>query len=113
MHALAQTDQAEGSLDVLAALGFRKLRQKQRELYVVKCSQHRHEIESLKDVADVRVTPIRELTLRHARQVRSHNLDVAFSRSIDSREQVQQRRLTRAARSHQRQKISFMQFEID
>jgi hypothetical protein len=85
MHAVAQADEVERGLDVLAPLGLRKFRQKQRQFYILKRSQHRHEIESLKDVADVRVTPNRQLTLRHSSQVRSHNLDVAFSRTIDSR----------------------------
>src|SRR5690349_178157 len=108
VHTFTQTNEVERGLDVPPPLGFRKLRQQQRQLDVLERSQHRHEIESLKNVTDVRVAPGRKLTLTHPRQLRSHHLNIAIGRTIDARKQIQQRRLARTTRSHQRQKISFM-----
>jgi hypothetical protein len=91
----------------------RSLCQKQRQLDVFKRSQHRNQVESLKDVADVRIAPNRQLALTHPRQVGPHYLDFAFRDPVDTRQQVQECRFAGAARPHQSEEISLVQFEID
>ncbi len=108
-----KTHEVERGLDVLPALRFRQLRQQQRQLDVFKRSQNRNQVESLKDVADVSIAPNCQLTFRHPRQVGPHHFDFAFRGAIDSRKQIQERRFAGAARPHQREKISLVQFEID
>src|SRR6185295_18747120 len=93
MHAVTQADEIERGFNVLATLCFRQFRQQQWQFDILESSQHRHEVESLKDVTDVSVAPNGELALSHARQVRAHDLDLALSRTIDTGEQIQQRRL--------------------
>src|ERR1044071_4828963 len=113
VHAVAQPDEIERRLYILAALRFRQLRQEQRQLDVFKRSQNRNQVESLKDVADVSIAPNCELALSHPRQVGPHYFDFAFRDAIDTCQQVQERRLAGAARPHQREEISLVQFEID
>src|SRR6185295_11592579 len=66
VHAVTQADEIERSFNVLATLCFRQLRQQQWQFDILECSQHRHEIESLKDVTDVSVAPNGELALSHS-----------------------------------------------
>src|SRR5258706_15623436 len=113
VHAVAKTDQLQGSLNILAPLSFGELGQQQRQLDVFEGSQHRNEIECLKDVADVTVAPTRQLALAQFRQVGSQYIYFAFRAAVDSREQIQQSRLARTAGAHESQKVALLNIKID
>src|SRR5829696_6026728 len=113
VHAVAQAYEIKRSLHVLPALRFRQLRQEQRQLDVFKRSQDRNQVERLKDVTDVNIAPTCQLTLRHFRQAGPHYFDFAFRDAIDTRQQIQECRFAGAARPHQSEKISLVQFKID
>src|ERR1044071_3880553 len=63
VHAVAQPDQRERRLDVLAPLGFGERREQERQLDVLERREHRYEVVELEHEADVRGAPAGELRL--------------------------------------------------
>src|ERR1700730_5118828 len=113
VHTVAKADQLQSSLNILAPLPFGKLSQQQRQLDVFEGSQHRNEVECLKDVTDVAIAPTRQLALAQLRQVGSQHIYFAFRAAVDSRKQIQQSRLARAAGSHESQKLALLNIKVD
>src|SRR5262245_3379904 len=88
------------------ALGFRKPRQKKRELDIFKSSQNRDKVERLKDETDRMIAPDRKIPLAQPCNLFSSDNNLSGRRLIDSCNHVQQRGFSRARRPHQTKKRS-------
>ena len=97
----------------LAALGLAELRQQQRQLHVLARGEHRDQVEELEDEADVLGAEARELVLGQLVQQPARDRDAALGRPVEAREQVQERRLARARRPHQRHEAAALDRERD
>ena len=105
------TDSA--TCDALRALRLRQLRQQQRQLDVPRRGQHRQQVVQLEDEADVARAPRREPPARELVDPVAADGDRSFDRRVETAQQVEQRRLARARRPHQRQEVAFGNIEVD
>ena len=99
-------DQRERRCDALAPLAARQRRELQRQLDVAERRQHRHQVVELEDEADVRRAPQREVGIGQLCNVDAGDANLARRRLVDAGDQVQQRRLARARRAHQRDVVA-------
>src|SRR6516162_1197327 len=67
----------------------------------------------LEDKTDVTCTPFCQLTFGHDRNELIADPDLAGTRAIESGNQIQERRLPGAARTHQRQEFPFRHVEAE
>src|SRR5262249_13199828 len=112
VHALAESDDTERSLDVLAAIGFRQLGEEQRQLHVLKRGEHRDQVVHLEDEADVASAPLCELVGGHMGDLVAGDRDATVSRYIQAAQEIQQRGLAGAAGAHEGHEIAFINVEI-
>jgi hypothetical protein len=98
--AVGEVDDLQRRFDMRAALLRVELGQQQRQLDILRGRQHRHQVVELEDEADIGRAPARQLTLAQALDVLAGELDLAGAGRVDAAEQVQQRRLARAGRTH-------------
>ncbi len=103
---LAEPDDRQRGLHALPAVCGSQLRQQQRELDVARRRQHRQQVVHLEDEPDVPRAPGRELAARERVDAIAGNLDRSLRRRVQPADQVEQRRLARARRPHQREKIA-------
>src|SRR5690606_20269110 len=97
----------------LAPLALRELRQQQRQLDVALGRQHREQVVQLEDEPDMARPPLRQRRTAQTVYRRTRHLDGAVARRIEPAKQVEQRRLARPRRSHQREEVAAWNVEID
>ena len=115
VRAIGQADHLQRDLRrACGARPCRQLRQQQRQLDVALGGQHRQQVVELEDEADVVARasaaswPPDELVDAHAA-----DLDGAGGRRVEPADQVEQRRLAGARRSHQGQEVALGDVEVD
>ena len=74
--------------------------ERERQQDVLLRVQHRHEVEALKDEAELVAPQAGQLTVVEARELGAVNDDRAGGRAVQAGEQVHERRLARAGRPH-------------
>ena len=93
---------------------FAELRQQQRQLDVALGGQHRQQVVELEDEADVLRAPAPTARRPTSLSMRSPPTSIAPSRRrVEPADQVEQRRLARAGRAHQREEIALRNVEVD
>ena len=97
---------------MLAAFGFREIREQQRQLDVLKRGEHRDEVVHLEDEADVAGPPLGQLVGGHVRDFVAGDGDAAVRRDIEAAQQIEQGGLARAAGPHEGHEIAFVDVEI-
>ena len=105
-----EAHQIEQRLRACMALGFGDARHDHRQLEVLERGDARNEIEELKHEADAQQAMLFERALVHLREILSIDDDLSRRRPIDSAEQVEQRRLAAAARTHDRDRFAATNF---
>jgi hypothetical protein len=113
VHALAQSDDGKSGFNVLATFRFRKLRQQQGQLDVLKRREHRDEVVHLEDEADVARAPVGQFPARHVRDFIARHADGAARRNIEAAQQVEQRGFARAARPHEGHEIAAVDVQVE
>ena len=83
----------------------------QRQLDVLIRREHRQQVIELEDEADVPRPPAGELAFGHLRDAVVADPDFAFAGLVEAGDQVEQRRLARAAGAHQAEELAFGDFE--
>src|SRR5579872_4531627 len=106
VHALLKANQFQCGHYVLAALLCVQLGEQQRQLYILEGGEHWNQIERLKHVPDVLVSPARRLRIVEAENVLAQDKQFARRRPVDGGNHVQQRRLARTRWPHQSHKFS-------
>ena len=106
MQAGGEPDRAERDLGTPAPLGARQIRQQQRQLDVLDRAQHRDQVVELEDEPDVARAPCRERVLVETGERLARDDDLAAVGAVETGEEVQQRRLPRARRPHERDEAS-------
>ena len=101
------------SADALAALRRRQRREQQRQLDVALGRQHRQQVVHLEHEADVIRAPLAERAVAERVGALAGDLDRAGARPVQAADQVQQRRLARARRPHQREEIPFRDVQVE
>src|SRR4051812_10352769 len=85
----------------------------ERELDILDCRRAREQIEALKNEADLRVPDDGALVAIERRDVDAVELVRAVSGTVETPEDVHQRRLAGAGRSHDRQELALIDDEVD
>src|SRR5437870_3709900 len=112
-YPVAQTDDVERGSDVLPALLLGELCQQKRQLHVFECIEHGDEVVELKDESDVAGPPAGQRRLAEAGDLLAVDDDPTARRPVDAGDQIKQRRLARAGRTHQSQKIAARNVQRD
>ena len=107
-----EADDPQRRLDVLAPLGARERRQEQRQLDVAVRGEHRDQVVGLEHEADVARAPRRELAARHRGDLVARHGHGAGRRDVQPAQEVQQRRLARAARAHERDELAGVHVQV-
>ena len=113
MQSIRQTDNIERRANLLLTLLRVERQQQQRQLDVAIGRQHREQIVELKDEADVARPPRRQLRFGHLGDDLATDRDLTLRRSVQPRDQVQQRRLARTGRPHQTDELTRVNVEIE
>ena len=112
IHPIREADDSEGSLDVLAALGFRELGQQQRQLDVLKRSEHGNQVVHLENESDMARAPLGELAAGHVRDLVAGDGNAAFRGHVQAAEEIEQRSLAGAAGAHEGDELALVHVEI-
>ena len=113
LHAVAEADELERRLHALAALAAAELREQQRQLDVALGREHRQQVVHLEDEADVSARHLPSAPLDSRSICDAVDFDAARRRPIEAADEVQQRRLARARRAHERDEIAARQIEVE
>ena len=113
MQAMRQANDFERDFDVLAALAFGEVREQQRQLDVALGGEHRHEVVELEHEADVVRAPAGELAAAELIDAAAADADLARGRLIESADEIEERRLARARRTHERDEVALGDVEIE
>src|SRR5205807_8520691 len=82
-----------------------------RQFHVLVGGQHRQQMVELENEADVARPPARQLSFAHLGDELAADPDLAFARPGQAGDQVQQRRLARAAGSHESHELALGHFQ--
>ena len=104
--AVGEVDHGQRGVDALRPLLSPKFCQQQRQLDVLRCGEHRHQVVELEDEADIAGAPGGELAFGHAVDALIGDRKLTLIDMIDAAEQVQQRGLARTGRSHDGDEIA-------
>src|SRR5215469_10821041 len=88
-----------------------ELGQQQRKFDVFERSEHRDQVESLEDVADVLIAPARRLSIVESENIFVQNQQLARRRAVDSGNHIQQSCLAGAGRPHKREELAARNFD--
>src|SRR6185503_11780312 len=110
-RAVGEPDQAQRRGDVLAPLAPGERGECERQLHVLERGQHRHQVVELEHEADRGGAPVGEVGLGQHGDVDAIDEDRASIGLVDAGEQVEQRRLARARRSHQAEEVAALHVE--
>ena len=91
----------------------RQRREQQRQLHVLEGVEHRHQVVELEDEAHVGGAPVGELAFAQPRDVLAVHEQRAGVGLVDAGDEVEQRRLARARRTHQRDEVALGDVERD
>ena len=111
VDSILEADELQRGHDVLAALRTGEFSEQQRQLHILKRGENRNEIEGLKDVSDVGVAPVGGLRVAEAKHVLAEHQQLAGGGAVDRGDHVQQGRLARARRAHQREELAPRDFD--
>ncbi len=112
--AIRQAHEVERGIDAFSPVGPRQgFVEEQGQLHVFKRGQNRHEMVELKNVAAVLRPPMRELATVHRRQIFAADFQLAGSRLIDSRDEVEQGGFSGTGRAHQGEKFPLVDGEAE
>ncbi len=92
-----------------ARIGF--ARKQQRQLYVLENGQRIQQLKRLKDEADLCASKLRQFGVLQGRSWHAVEQHLAGSRKVHRARQIQQRRFTATASSHQRHKFAARYFQ--
>ena len=98
--ALAEADRIEGGVDLLPPFAARHVGEDHRQLDVLGRRQAPHEVERLKDETDVVAPDLRQLGCAQLADAAAVQPVAAGGRAVETADDVEQRRLARAGRSH-------------
>src|SRR6266850_1590206 len=96
----------QGNRDILLALRRGELGQQQRQFDIALRAQHRHQVVELEHEADVVRAPVCELAAGKLVNAAAADADLARARLIETADQIEQRGLARAGRTHQRDEVA-------
>ena len=106
LGAVGDADQGQRGQRIGFALRGGQMGQQQRQLHIALRAQHRHQVVELEHEADMVGAPARQGAAAELVQALAGDGDFARGRRVQTADQIQQRRLARAARSHQRDEIA-------
>ncbi len=89
------------------------MRQQQRQFDVLEGGQDRDQVIGLEDEADVVGPPAGDLRLAQVAEILAVDDDLAPGGPVEPGDQVQERRLARARRPHQREVLAFADREVE
>ncbi len=108
LRPVCQPDDVERDGPALGTFPAAEVRQEERQLDVFLRRQHGQQVVELEHETDVSRAPFRQLVVRHRRELGAANPDRAARRAVEPAQQVQQRRLARARRAHDGEKIAVL-----
>src|SRR5664280_981372 len=111
--AVGQAHELQGDARALLALAGGELGKQQRQLDVALRRKHRHQVVELEDEANPRRAPLRKGARAELVEPLAADADAAGGRHVEPADHVEQRRLARAGRTHQRQEIALVDVEVD
>ena len=91
---------------VLAAIGLGERREQQGQLDVLVRREHGDQVIELKHESDVSRAPAGQLRLAEFRDVGAGDRDLTLVGAIDTRDQIEERGLSRSGRAHQAEELS-------
>jgi len=103
---LAEAHDLERRLHALPALAAAELREQERKLHVLRGREHRHQIVELEDEAHIGRAPGRQLAFAQPVDALAVEHDLAAGGPVDAAKHVEQRRLARTRRPHDRDEIA-------
>jgi len=106
LHAVGEADHFQRGGNEATTFFCAELGEQKREFNVLKCGEHRDEIEGLKNEADVLITPIGQFGFVQSGDVAILDDAFAAGRTVDAGDDVQEGRFARARRTHEREKLS-------
>ena len=106
VETLAQADALQRFADALRALGAIDFGEAHRQLNVLRDGHRRDEMEGLEDHADIVAAIAREVLGRHLREIAPLHDDRAGSWSIETGEQVEQRRFAGSGLAEKRDELA-------
>ena len=109
---ISERDGFKGVHHAFSALFTREWMQQQRQFHILKRAQHGHEVVGLKDDADFLRAPRGQLVARHLRDVTTTNPQFTACHRVDACNEIEQRRLARATRTHERDVATARDIEI-
>src|SRR5260370_26777246 len=112
MHAVGQIDDAQCGFHVLATLRLREFGQQQRQLDVLKRSEHWNEVVHLENKTNMAGAPLRQLTAGQVRNFVAVDGDAAGRGNIETAKQIEQRGFAGAAGAYERDKVALVHVEI-
>jgi hypothetical protein len=108
-----QADDPQRRADALTPIPARQVGQQERQLDVLEGRQDGDEVVELEDEPDVVGAPAGRLGVGHPADVLAADLDVARGGRIQAGDEVQQRRLARAGRSHQGEELALIHVQVE
>src|SRR5690349_5940365 len=113
VQTIVEPDDAQREPNALVSLLLRQRREKQGQLDVLIGRQNRQQVELLKHETDMSRAPRRELTRLHRAYLGAGDGDCAPIRLVESRDQVEQGRLSRTRWAHEGEKTALGDVEGD
>src|SRR5207237_8924432 len=104
--AIGKADDLQRHRDILPALRSGEPGQEQRQLDVALGAEHRHQVVELEHEADVVCAPVCELAAGELVDAAAADHDLPGGRLIQTADQIEERGLARARRTHQRDEVA-------
>src|SRR6185437_7884246 len=112
-RAIGEAHELERDARMTAALGRGQLGEQQRQLHVLRGREHRQQVVELEYEADVRGPPASKGALAEPVDPLAADAQRPLGRRIEAADQIEQRGLSRARGSHEREEIPRSDVEID
>ncbi len=113
VHPVREPHDLQGREDVLPARRAGESGEQQRQLDVLVGGQDRNEVVRLEDESDVARAERGQLRARESRQVDAGHDDPPVGRRVDAADQVQDRRLAGAGRTHEGEEFARLDLQIE
>src|SRR5262249_5574607 len=108
MHAIAEPDYTKRGLNASSAVRLGHPEQEQRQFDVFESRQNRDEMIELEDKADVLAAPTRKRPFVELSKSNIADQNTTRACAIDAPNQVEQGRLARARRTHERHEVTLL-----
>ncbi len=112
VHALFQVDVTQRLLSALEPRFARRAAVNQRQFHIVQRGSARQQIEGLKHEPDLLVADPRQLVIGHIADQAAVDVVLALRRSVQTTDQVHQRRFARAGRTHDGHVLATLDLDI-